>query len=90
MSAVIKPSRAVILLAHGSRHASWRHAFEQLADALQQRTSSVRVQMAYLGSSAPNFDDVIDSLASDGASYVTVIPHSLSSWCAIFNSSYIF
>lgn len=58
------PAGALILLAHGSRSASWTTPFESLQQKMQGRWSGA-VRLAYFEHSQPSLEDVVDELMTN-------------------------
>ncbi len=66
-------SRALILLAHGSRDPAWSLPLAALADALAARDVELDVRVAYVEIQAPLLAQVIDELAT-AATDIDVLP----------------
>lgn len=64
----------LILFAHGSRDATWREPFENLAAQIRKQASHLRVELAFLELMQPNLPDVIDKLEQEGINQLTVAP----------------
>ena len=61
------PVCALIMLAHGSRSASWVTPFESLQQKMQANWSG-QVRMAYFEHSQPSLEEAIDALMADMSS----------------------
>ena len=74
MSGAAKMTRGVILFAHGSRDPLWHRPIQAVADAIALRAPATPVACAYLELSTPDLHTVCDSLISQGASALTIVP----------------
>ena len=72
------PETAVILLAHGSRDADWRAAFERLAASLAESAGGGRARVAYLQFSPPTLLDAVTSAAEEGFRRISILPLFIS------------
>lgn len=67
-------SRAVVLLAHGSRDPSWPAPIEAVAARMRALRPEVPVACAFLESMAPDLAAAVQALVASGARHVTVVP----------------
>jgi len=67
-------NRSVLLFAHGSRDPGWATPFDRLADAVRAGLPGYRIELAFLESMPPTFDQAIERIAGFGESQVTVAP----------------
>jgi sirohydrochlorin ferrochelatase len=70
--------KVVLLLGHGSRDAEGQAQFFRLADLVQQRMGSVKVQAAFLELCDPLVSEGIDTCVKMGAEKVLAVPVFLS------------
>ena len=73
-SSVQRADRAIVLFAHGSRDPLWHRPIQAVADAIALRAPATPVACAYLELSTPDLHTVCDSLISQGASALTIVP----------------
>lgn len=66
--------KALILLAHGARAASWAAPFERLRDASQARLPDVAVSLAFLELMEPRLPAEAARLAAAGCTEVSIVP----------------
>jgi sirohydrochlorin cobaltochelatase len=66
--------KAIILFGHGARDIRWREPFDRLATLWREQHSGAPVSLAFLEMMQPSLDDAISSLASSGATQITVMP----------------
>lgn len=64
----------LVLFAHGSRDATWREPFENLAAHIRKQASHLRVELAFLEIMQPSLPDVIDKLTQEGIHNLVVAP----------------
>jgi len=69
-----KPIKALILFGHGARDARWREPFDRLATLWREQHSGAPVSLAFLEMMQPSLDEAVSSLASSGATQITVVP----------------
>jgi sirohydrochlorin cobaltochelatase len=74
MTPVPTPSRAVILLAHGSRDPLWRAPIEAVAAQVRAGAPGTPVLCAYLELCAPTLPEAAAQLAAAGARAIRVFP----------------
>ena len=67
-------SKALILLAHGSRDPSWAQPFAALTAALKEKHPEHRIELAFMELTAPSLDEMLNSCANDGLMEVEVLP----------------
>lgn len=66
--------RALVLFAHGARDPRWAAPFQQLEQIVQARLSDVSVSLAFLELMSPRLPEVVQQLAKDGVTDITVVP----------------
>ncbi|QWE20941.1 sirohydrochlorin chelatase [Polynucleobacter sp. AP-Kolm-20A-A1] len=66
--------KAIILFGHGARDVRWREPFDRLTGLWREQHSSTPVELAFLEMMQPTLDEAFASLASRGATQITVIP----------------
>ncbi len=66
--------KAVIFFGHGARDARWREPFDRLKGMWQAQCPNVPVELAFLEMMQPNLAMAIDSLGSQGAKKIEIIP----------------
>jgi len=66
-------SRALILLAHGSRDPAWSRPLHELAARIAAQDAQLAVRIAYLEIQAPHLSAVIDELSAQ-AEDISVLP----------------
>ena len=69
-----KPTRAVILFAHGSRDPLWSRPIEAIAERMRAHQREVPVRCAYLELMAPDLGAAVQDLARSGVEHITVVP----------------
>lgn len=67
-------NRAIVLFAHGSRDPEWAQPFERLKGRLQSRLPGHRIELAFLESMPPTFEEAVARIAAVGKVHVTVAP----------------
>jgi sirohydrochlorin cobaltochelatase len=67
-------SDAILLFAHGSRDPEWPQPFRRLKETLHSRLPGHRLELAFLESMRPTFDEAADDIAASGKGVVTVVP----------------
>ena len=67
-------TKALILLAHGSRDPSWSEPFEALASSLKIKHPQSRIELAFMELTEPSLTDMLNTLANAGQSEVDVLP----------------
>jgi sirohydrochlorin cobaltochelatase len=73
----VKPSKAVLLVGHGSRRAGFQAAMEQVARRLERRRRYGKVICAYLEIAPPSISEAFVVLAASGCREVRVLPYFL-------------
>lgn len=66
--------RALVLFAHGARDPRWAAPFQRLEQIVQARLSDVSVSLAFLELMSPRLPEVVQQLAKDGVTDITVVP----------------
>lgn len=66
-------TRALILLAHGSRDPAWSRPLHELAARIRSRDAQLRVRVAFLEIETPHLSAVVDELAPQ-AGDISVLP----------------
>jgi len=74
MTASATPTRAIIVLAHGSRDPLWRAPIEAVAAQIRASAPGTPVRCAYLELCPPTLPDAAAELISAGARAVRVFP----------------
>ena len=69
----------LILLAHGSRDARWRGSIENLAQAVQARSSSQPVRVAFMQFDGPTLPEIIREGVVDGHESFQLLPLFMAS-----------
>lgn len=69
----------LILLAHGSRDAQWRGSIETLARAVQARSSSQPVRVAFMQFDGPTLPEIIRDGVADGHDSFQILPLFMAS-----------
>jgi sirohydrochlorin ferrochelatase len=72
------PTRAILLIAHGSRRSQANEELEQIAQALRQCEQFDYVQPAYLELTEPTIEQGAAACVAHGASIVILLPYFLS------------
>ena len=70
----MRVSRAIVLLAHGSRDPRWREPIEAVARRIEARAPGVAVRCAYLELTAPDLSTVARQLVGLGTTQLRVLP----------------
>ena len=70
--------RRLVLVAHGSRKASWRRPIEAYEATLASELGTERVRLAYMKFAGPTLADVAAEAALDGHDHLLVLPLILS------------
>lgn len=65
---------ALVLFAHGSRDPEWSAPFRAIQAKLAARRPDVTVELAFLEAVSPALDEVLDGLAANGHTNITVAP----------------
>ncbi len=73
----MKPSKAVVLVGHGSRRAGFQKAMEKVALRIQRRRRYGTVVCAYFEIASPSVPEALLSLAASGCRHVRVLPYFL-------------
>lgn len=73
----MKPSKAVLLIGHGSRRAGFQVAMEKVARCIERRRRYGAVICAYLEIASPSIPEAFMSLAASGCGEVRVLPYFL-------------
>jgi sirohydrochlorin cobaltochelatase len=66
--------KAIILFGHGARDSRWREPFDRLASLWREQHASTPVELAFLEMMQPSLEEAVDSLATQGATQITVVP----------------
>ena len=66
--------RGIVLFAHGARDPEWSRPFEEIRDRVRSSRPEYPITLAYLELMEPTLEEAIESLASQGASAITVFP----------------
>lgn len=66
--------QAILLFAHGSRDPEAAQPFHRLREMLESSLPGHRIELAFLESMRPAFDDAVDRIAAGGRGHVTVVP----------------
>ena len=66
--------KAIILFGHGARDSRWREPFDRLAGLWREQHASTPVELAFLEMMQPCLEEAVSSLASQGATQITVVP----------------
>jgi len=69
----------LILLAHGSRDPQWRESIENLARAVQARSSSQPVRVAFMQFEGPTLPETIREGVADGHDFFQLLPLFMAS-----------
>lgn len=69
----------LILLAHGSRDARWRGSVETLAQAVQARSPSQPVRVAFMQFDGPNLPEIIQNGVAEGHRSYQILPLFMAS-----------
>lgn len=67
-------ARALVLFAHGARDPRWAKPFQRLQQIVQAQVPDVSVSLAFLELMAPRLPELVEQLARQGCSEVTVVP----------------
>lgn len=65
---------AVILFAHGARDPAWADPLRRVAAAIRRKRPGLRVELAFLEFMTPALDALLDDLAAEGLTRITVVP----------------
>lgn len=69
------PARhAIVLFAHGARDPRWAQPFEAVAQAVRTQCDGVPVQLAFLEFMSPTLLQAADSVVSQGADDIAIVP----------------
>ncbi len=66
--------KALILFGHGARDVRWREPFDRLKEKWMAQHSNTVVELAFLELMDPSLEEAVDSLVSQGAKEITVLP----------------
>ena len=66
--------QALLLFAHGSSDPVWAEPFVKLRSVIRQRAPEQIVELAFLESMNPSFDEAVDALHLTGFRHITVAP----------------
>jgi sirohydrochlorin cobaltochelatase len=66
--------RGIVLFAHGSRDSEWAEPFRRICQRVQSSRPEYPIELAFLEQMSPSLEEAIASLASQGASAITVFP----------------
>lgn len=67
-------NRVILLFAHGSRDPEWAQPFRRLQALLQPRLPEHRIELAFLESMPPTFEEAVAGIAAGGNADVAVVP----------------
>src|SRR5690349_3921046 len=70
----MKPTRGIVLFAHGSRDARWREPVQAVAARIGALDAAVQVRCAYLEAAVPDLPTAVAELAAAGVSEIEVLP----------------
>jgi len=71
----VEPGKqALILFAHGARHAGWADPFRRLAVELGEKLPGERIVLAFLELMQPTLPDCAAALHADGVRELRVVP----------------
>ena len=65
---------AIILFAHGSRDPLWHKPIQAVAERISQRSPGTTVRCAYLELTEPDLPHVANTLVTEGATSLCVVP----------------
>ena len=65
---------AIVLFAHGSRDPLWHKPIQAVAERIAQRSPSTMVRCAYLELTEPDLPHVAQTLVTEGATSLCVVP----------------
>jgi sirohydrochlorin cobaltochelatase len=71
--------QALILFAHGARSPAWAAPFERLREITAARLAGCTVSLAFLELMSPSLPDEVTTLATGGATRITIVPVFLGS-----------
>ena len=71
---LIKPTRAIILFAHGSSNPTWREPFDAIAQQVRAQAQGARVELAFLEIMSPNVHEVVRQCAEQGIRHIRIVP----------------
>lgn len=66
--------QALILFAHGARAASWAEPFQRLQQLIQEHSSELKVELAFLELMQPPLPEVVSNLVDQGYEALTITP----------------
>jgi len=69
----LKKREGIVLFAHGSREREWARPFEQLAAAVEKKTT-LPVKLAFLEQMKPSLEEAISAFAGNGIEAIRVVP----------------
>lgn len=67
-------TRALVLFAHGARDPRWAEPMQRLSAAILARSPGQRVVSAFLELMEPSLQQVVDALAAEGVTDLSVLP----------------
>lgn len=70
----IAASRALVLFGHGARDPAWATPFEALRELIQLQLPALPVRLAFLELMQPHLPQLLQQLAADGITEVSVVP----------------
>lgn len=79
------PSKAFVIVAHGSRLRESNEEIETLVEAVQERSPEIRVSTAFLEFAKPTLADRIDGLTKAGIWDISVFPYFLGTGVHVSN-----
>ena len=71
---LIKPTRAIILFAHGSSNPTWREPFDAIAEQVRTLAPDTWVELAFLEIMSPNVHEVVRQCAEQGIHHIRIVP----------------
>lgn len=72
-------SARLILVAHGSRRASWRAPLDALTGRVQARLGPDAVRLAFMELCPPDLETVVAEAVADGVTRIRILPLFMSS-----------
>ena len=74
----MSPTRAILLVDHGSRSAEANALLEEIARCVRERLPDRLVATAHLDLAAPGVAEAVDALVASGSREVVVVPYFLA------------
>jgi sirohydrochlorin cobaltochelatase len=69
----------LVLIAHGSRNASWRGSLERLTASVQAGSPDEEVRLAYMQFAEPSLQEIVDEGVARGVSTFRFLPLFMAS-----------